>query len=122
MSGSERQPEGSPKGRGVFHKTRLSDIPRQRLHKAINCLVEAQPTNAALQSLTLLHKLRRLAELRKSPDFLRPQPTDRPPQSSRKIGLREAGRLAEPLRFADANHLPFQGRQKKKRVVRPPVY
>ena len=45
------------------------------------------------------------------PDFLRPQPTDRPPQSSRKIGLREAGRLAEPLRFADANHLPFQGRQ-----------
>ena len=78
MSGSERQPEGSPKGRGVFHKTRLSDIPRQRLHKAIDCLASAQPTNAVLQSLTRLHKLRR---------------------------------LTEPLRFADANHLPFQGRQ-----------
>ena len=76
MSVTERLPEGSPKGRGVFHKTRLSDIPRQRLHKAIHCLASAQPT-------------------------------DRPPQSSRKIGLREAGRLAEPLRFADANHLPL---------------
>ena len=72
MSGSERLPEGSPKGRGVFHKTRLSDIPRQRLHKAINCLASAQPTNAALQSLTLLHKLRRLAELRKSPGLPSP--------------------------------------------------
>ena len=51
----------------VFHKTRLSDIPCQRLHKAIHCLASAQPT-------------------------------DRPPQSSRKIGLREAGRLADPLR------------------------
>ena len=80
MSGSERLPEGSPKGRGVFHKTGLSDISHQRLHKAIHCLASAQPTN-------------------------------RPPQSSPKIGLREAGRLAKPLRFADANHLPFQGRQ-----------
>ena len=79
MSGSERQPEGSPKGRGVFHKTRLSDIPRQRLHKAIHCLASAQPTN-------------------------------RPPQSSRKIGLREAARLAKPLR-RPWRHLPFQGRQ-----------
>ena len=75
-----RLPEGGVGAASVFHKTRLSDIPRQRLHKAIHCLASAQPTN-------------------------------RPPQSSRKIGLREAGRLAEPLRFADANHLPFQGRQ-----------
>ena len=56
----------------VFHKTRLSDIPRQRLHKAINCLASAQPTNAAPQSLTRLHKLRRLAELRKSPGLPSP--------------------------------------------------
>ena len=56
----------------VFHKTRLSDIPRQRLHKAIHCLASAQPTNAALQSLTRLHKLRRLAELRKSPGLPSP--------------------------------------------------
>ena len=58
---------GLPRRGGVFfirRETRLSDILRQRLHKAIHCLVEAQPT-------------------------------DRPPQSSRKIGLREAGRLAE---------------------------
>ena len=61
---------GLPRRGGVFfirRETRLSDILRQRLHKAINCLASAQPTNAALQSLTRLHKLRRLAELRKSP-------------------------------------------------------
>ena len=64
MSKGERQPEGSPKGRGVFHKTRLSNISRQRRKTTINCPLSAQPT-------------------------------DRSPQSSRKIGLREAGRLAE---------------------------
>ena len=62
----------------VFHKTRLSDIPRQRLHKAIHCLASAQPT-------------------------------DRPPQSSRKIGLREAGRLAEPLRLTPFGISPYRG-------------
>ena len=70
----------APKGRGVFHKTRLSDIPRQRLHKAIHCLVEAQPT-------------------------------DRPPQSSRKIGLREAGRRVVWLNPSAAlgDTSPFRG-------------
>ena len=68
----------------VFHKTRLSDIPRQRLHKAIHCLASAQPT-------------------------------DRPPQSSRKIGLREAGRLAEPLRSFGPP--PLAGEASKRRAL-----
>ena len=78
----------APKGLGgVFHKTRLSDIPRQRLHKAINCLASAQPTNAALQSLTRLHKLRRLAELRKSPGLPSPS-ADRPAAALNLVGIR----------------------------------
>ena len=74
---------GLPRRGGVFfirRETRLSDILRQRLHKAIHCLVEAQPT-------------------------------DRPPQSSRKIGLREAGRRVVWLNPSAAlgDTSPFRG-------------
>ena len=40
-----RLSEGGVGAASVFHKTRLSNIPRQRLHKAIHCLASAQPTD-----------------------------------------------------------------------------